>query len=152
MKQVRRRKVGDLCDPLATGWKRKETEKLQRVFCHRDGNETGMGHGTGGAKWKAKIYISVSLLPWQKWPVGYQGVPSWVGAREEAMSWGREIRRGRSLWSTADGERHQGKLKQVFCCTTGNETEELVLEEQKEKGISVVRRPGSLVRVVDIIF
>lgn len=45
---------------------------------------------------------SVYLLPRQECPLGSQGVPVGVGAREKATNQGREIRREKSVGSTGD--------------------------------------------------
>ena len=47
----------------------------------------------------------VFLFSWLKWPVGFQGMPAWVGCRDKAMSGDVEVWRVRSVKSTGDGSR-----------------------------------------------
>lgn len=53
------------------------------------------------------------------------GVVGW----DKAKSRGTEVRKGRSVWSTDDCGREEGKPQLVFCCRAENETWILDLEE-----------------------
>ena len=54
----------------------------------------------------------------------------WVKGQDKT-SWKGEVKMGRSVGSTGDGDGGgQGRLPQVFCCRAGKETRELELENR----------------------
>lgn len=79
--------------------------------------------------------------------IGLSGVPDGVGGRNKAASGGREVRRRRSVGSTEDVSRRQGKMPQVFHCIAREETRVLDLGEQREKRRSVFSLSDFLVGV-----
>ena len=65
--------------------------------------------------------------------IGLSGVPAGTGGRNKASSGERDGRRRRSVGSTEDVSRRQGKLPQIFHCRAGEETGVLDLGNRERR-------------------
>jgi hypothetical protein len=84
------------------------------------------------------------LLPCLEWAAGSQGLFAHIGGRDKTMSSRREVRRWRSVWSTGDEEKWEGRLQQMVSCRAGSETGGLDLEKQRKRWRSALSLPASL--------
>lgn len=67
--------------------------------------------------------------------IGLSGVPNGTGGRNNAARGEREGRRRRSIGSTEDVSRRQGKRSQVFHCRAGEETGILNLGNRERRDL-----------------
>lgn len=59
------------------------------------------------------------LLPWQVWPVAFQGMPDGIGDWDKAMIWERGVRREDLCDQLGLGEKEERKPQQEVCCRAG---------------------------------
>lgn len=59
------------------------------------------------------------FFTWQEWSEGSQRKPAEAGGWDKYLSWGKDVWRPRSVWSTVDGCGEGGQARQVVCCRAG---------------------------------
>lgn len=60
-------------------------------------------------------------VPWQEWPVGYQGVPAGAGSWGNRMSWGRKLEEKVIVNPLEWGQRER-ETTAVFCYRAGGDS------------------------------
>lgn len=63
--------------------------------------------------------------------MGSQGVSAGVGTWDKVTWLWSKVRRGKSIGFTGDTGSREGRLQQVFCCRSGDETWRFDLKKQE---------------------
>lgn len=126
-----------LCGPL--GWCQREKGDYSSFSATELGMRLGEWGETKGTKWEVWISLHPTCCSRRR---GHCLCKGWgMGSHTEC---GGKAVRGRSVGSTKDENRGQGRLPHVFCCRTEYETRGLILWEQREKRKPAGKIPGFL--------
>lgn len=65
----------------------------------------------------------------------------WSRGQNKAKSWGKEVRRGRSVGTGRHRARRGGEAKSLFCCRAGEETGGLISRSRRGENLKLTHFP-----------